>query len=269
MNPYIIDQHMHTNYSPDADPNATFKAYVKKAKSMGISKLMFTDHVDIDSVAALFNDLIDYDAYIKDLKQVEKEENFPLSLGVEIGYQPHLNERLNEFLNKYPFEFVVCSIHSGDGLDFYNGDFYRGKTQKEAYQRYFEICLETVQNYDNFDVFGHLDYIIRWGGYETRAYNYDDHKETIEAFLKILIQKGKGLEINTSGIRYGLGMVHPSLDIMKAYKKLGGKIVTFGSDAHFVKDYYSGFDEVINLLKKAGFDEITVFENRKPKFIKI
>ncbi len=115
----------------------------------------------------------------------------------------------------------------------------------------------------------YLDYIIRWGGYETRAYNYDDHKETIEAFLKVLIQKGKGLEINTSGIRYGLGMVHPSLDIMKAYKKLGGKIVTFGSDAHFVKDYYSGFDEVILLLKKAGFDEITVFENRKPKFIKI
>jgi histidinol-phosphatase (PHP family) len=77
------------------------------------------------------------------------------------------------------------------------------------------------------------------------------------------------LEINTSGIRYGLGSVHPSLDIMKAYKRLGGKIVTFGSDAHYVKDYYFGFDEAIALLKKAGFDEITVFEKRKPIFIKI
>jgi len=62
-------------------------------------------------------------------------------------------------------------------------------------------------------------------------------------------------------------MVHPTLDIMKAYKRFGGKIVTFGSDAHYVKDYYAGFNEAMSLLRDAGFDEITVFEHRKPIFI--
>ncbi len=93
----------------------------------------------------LFDDLIDYDKYIKDIKQVEKEEGFSLSLGVEIGYRPHLNDRLNQFLSKYPFEFVVCSIHSGDGLDFYNGDFYRGKAQKKHIKdisRYARNCFK-------------------------------------------------------------------------------------------------------------------------------
>lgn len=269
MNPKIIDHHMHSNYSPDADPKATFRAYIEKARKMGISRLVFTDHVDFDSTSTLFDEPIDYDRYLKDLKQVEKEEKFPLSLGVEIGHQPHLNERNHAFLSAHPFEFVICSIHTGDGLDFYNGAFFKGKTQKEAYQRYFEICLETVENYEDYDIFGHLDYIIRYGGFRERRYVYEDHKETIEKILKTIIQKGKGIEINTSGLRYGLGMVHPTLDIMKAYKRLGGKIVTFGSDAHFVKDYYAGFDETIALLKEAGFDEIAVYEKRKPTFVKI
>lgn len=269
MNPRIIDHHMHSNYSPDADSKATFRAYIERAKALGISRLVFTDHVDFDSPAGVFESQIDYDQYYIDLKHVEKQTGFPLSLGVEIGYQSHLNERMTQFLASHPFEFVICSLHVGDRLDFYNGDFFVGKTQKEAYQRYFEICLETAQSYDDYDVFGHFDYIIRYGGYEHKRYHYDDHKETIEAFLKEIIKKGKGLEINTSGLRYGLGDVHPTIDIMKTYKRLGGRIVTFGSDAHQVKDYYAGFEHALNLLKTSGFDEITVFENRKPIFIKI
>lgn len=269
MNPQIIDHHMHSNYSPDADPKATFLSYMEKAKTMGISRLIFTDHVDFDSPAAIFDNEIDYQEYLKDMKEVEKNTGFSLSLGVEIGYQPHLNHRLSSFLSQNPFEFVICSIHVGDGLDFYNGDFFVGKNQKQAYQRYFEICLETAKSYDDYDVFGHFDYIIRYGGYKHRSYRYDDHKETIELFLKEIIKKGKGLEINTSGLRYGLGDVHPSIEIMKTYKRLGGKIVTFGSDAHTVNDYYAGFNEALSLLKASGFDEITVFEKRKPIFIKI
>ncbi len=260
---------MHTNYSPDADPKATFKSYIDQAKSMGIERLIFTDHVDFDSIADIFSNQIDYDQYIKDLNEVAEKEHFKLSLGVELGYQPHLKEQNKAFIEKYPFEFVISSIHFCDGLDLYNGDFFKGKTQKEAYQRYFEICLEAAENYDGYDVFGHLDYIIRYGGYENRRYKYEDHKKTIEKILKAIIKKGKGIEINTSGLRYGLGMVHPTLDIMKAYKRFGGKIVTFGSDAHYVKDYYAGFNEAMSLLKDAGFDEITVFEHRKPIFIKI
>jgi histidinol-phosphatase (PHP family) len=130
MNPKLIDHHMHTNYSPDADPKATFKAYIDQAKKMGIERLIFTDHVDFDSIADIFDELIDYDRYIKDLNEIAKNEQFNVSLGVELGYQPHLKERNKAFTLKYPFEFVISSIHFCDGLDLYNGDFFKGKTQK-------------------------------------------------------------------------------------------------------------------------------------------
>lgn len=269
MNTKIIDHHMHTNYSPDADQKATFKAYIKQAELHQIEALVFTDHVDFDSTADIFLDMIDYDAYIKDLKLAQKDTTVDLRLGVEIGYQPHLNDRLHRFLSDYPFDFVICSIHNGDGKDFYEGSFFVGKTQEEAYRRYFEIVLETVKSYDNYDVFGHIDYIIRYGGYDLKMYRYETYKDIIDDILKVIIQKGKGIEINTSGLRYGLGVLHPLLDVLKSYKRLGGTIVTFGSDAHQISDYYAGYDEAIQLLRDAGFKEVTVYKLRKPTFVSI
>lgn len=269
MKSWIIDHHVHSQYSPDASKEATFLAYIQQAKAQGVKRLIFTDHVDIESVDSLFSEIIDYDVYHKALKEIALQEDFHVSLGVEMGYMPHVKDRMEAFVKQYPFEYVICSIHFCDGLDLYNGDFFKEKTQKEAYQRYFEICLDAVTNYDAYDVFGHLDYIIRYGNYENKRYVFEEYQEIIESILRVIIQKNKGIEINTSGLRYGLETTHPTLDLLKAYKRLGGKIVTFGSDAHHPKHYRYGLDQAITLLKAAGFDEIAIFENRKPTFIRL
>lgn len=261
----IIDHHMHTAYSPDADPLASFEAYVKEAKRRNLKGLMFTDHVDMDTPEALFHDLIDYNKYASDLDSIRKNAQIPLYMGVEIGYQPQLKEALNTFLNTHPFDFVIASIHVGDYKSFYEGDFFEGKTDFEAYTRYFEICLEMVKNYDNYDIFGHLDYIIRYG--KNKQYRYEDFQALIDSILLTIIKKGKGIEINTSGIRYQLNTMHPSLTLLKRYKALGGRMVTIGSDAHKVNDLQSGFDEALALLKEAGFTQVTQFKGRKPYFI--
>ena len=269
MNKKIIDHHMHTNYSPDADPKATMELYIQSAKEKGIDGVMFTDHVDFDFPSDLFDEMIDYHQYLEEVKRVSKKENFKVFMGVEIGYQPHLNQRMTDFLKSHPFDFVICSIHVGDGLDLYNGDFFQGKTQKEAYMRYYEIVLDAVRSYDDYDVFGHIDYIIRYGGYKDRSYLLSDYAQVVDEILKTIIKKGKGIEINTSGLRYGLGVLHPGIDLLKRYKELGGKIITFGSDTHKIKDYYAGFEETKKMLIEAGFEYITVFKDRKPEFVKI
>ncbi|MDO9628751.1 MAG: histidinol-phosphatase HisJ family protein [Acholeplasmataceae bacterium] len=269
MNKKIIDHHMHTNFSPDADPKATMELYIQAAREKGIEGIMFTDHVDFDYPTPIFDDMIDYDLYQKEIERVRAKENFKVFMGVEMGYQPHLNQMMSDFLKSYPFDFVICSIHVGDRLDFYNGDFFKGKTQKEAYMRYYEIVLNAVRSYDDYDVFGHLDYIIRYGGFENRSYLLKDYADILDQILTTIIKKGKGIEINTSGIRYGLGVLHPGIDLLKRYKELGGKIVTFGSDAHKVYDYYDGFEEAKKMLIEAGFEYITVFQKRIPEFVKI
>ncbi len=257
------DHHVHTSYSPDSE--ADIKAYLIEAKALGLDFVMFTDHIDIGTTDELFMKHIDYGEYFSRMKLLQEEYDIPIQIGVEIGYERSHKSEIDEFLAEYPFDFVIASIHYGDGKDFYLGDFFHNRNQNEAYMRYFEIVKEMVQDFSNFDVVGHLDYIIRYGPFEDKFYEYKVFEDIIDSILEELIQKKKGLELNTSGLRGPLGVLFPKEEVLKRYYDLGGRIITLGSDAHFNDHYYAGIVEGMNQLKSLGFNEISSFTNRKEK----
>ena len=131
---YTKDNHIHTCYSPDADPKATFQAYIEQAVKLGLTEITFTDHVDFDAVHPLFSTMIDYDKYIEDFNTVKQDSPIPIKLGVEIGYQEHMKETINAFLNSYDFEYVILSIHYIDKQDLYTGEYFSNKTKKELWK---------------------------------------------------------------------------------------------------------------------------------------
>jgi len=264
---HIIDHHVHTQFSPDS--KAKMEGLIDRAKTLGLKGVMFTDHVDFDSPEIPFREITDYHKYGEIIAELqEKNKDIEILTGVEIGYQSHLPERLRSFLASYPFDFVICSLHSYDGLDFYSGDFFIGKEQHEAYDEYFQIVKKSVENYHDFDVYGHLDHIYRCGNYPKKVLHYADYKEVIDEILKILIQNGKGIELNTSGLRRGLAMF-PGIDILRRYKNLGGEIITIGSDAHRNQDLHANFQDAVDLLRDLGFKAIAQFRQRRPVFLDI
>lgn len=265
----IIDQHMHSFYSPDASNTAGFEDYIKEAKKSNIDTLVFTDHVDFDAYAPMSRMTPDFYRLKNDLRYLEEKHKLTLNMGVEIGYQPHLKRAYDTLLKTHPFDFVILSIHQGDTLDFYNGDFFQGKSQDQAYMRYFELLKEAVKNYQNYDVIGHIDYIIRYGDYSKKDYDFKRFQPIIDEILRLIIQHQKGIELNTSGLRYGLGHMHPKNALLKRYKELGGKIITLGSDAHDAKDYRKDFDAALKIIRALGFQEITYFKARQPRQIAI
>jgi len=261
------DHHVHTRFSPDS--SADIESYLLRAKALGLTSVMFTDHADFGTGDELFKDLIDYEGYFNHMKTLEKAYGIPIRVGVEVGYEKNHRGAIDEFLHRFDFDFVIASIHYGDGMDFYLGDFFYGKTQEEAYYRYFEILLEMVENFTNYEVVGHLDYITRYGPFEQKKYRYRDFKEIIDEILKGIIARQRGIEVNTSGLRGLLGVTFPGEEVLRRYLELGGRTITIGSDAHFNEDYYAGVLDEVDRLKALGYTGISAFEKRKEKFYPI
>lgn len=261
-----MDSHVHTILSHDG--KSSIEEYINNSK--GIKEITFTEHYDIYDGLNTNLKTIDVDNYYKEYLKYKENDVIKINFGIEVGLQPDLVTRINDMLDKYPFDFVIGSSHITCKKDMaMDKSFFDGLTRYEAYLNYFKEVLENIKLYDNFDVYGHLDYVVRYGNYEEKTIDYNEFKDILDEILLLLINKGKGIEVNTSGIRYGLDSVHPNKEILTRYKELGGKIITLGSDAHHVNDLGYNFKETLELLESIGYDSIAIYHNRKPEFIKI
>ena len=265
----LWDTHMHTHFSGDSEAEPC--EMVHAAINQNLAGICFTDHLDIDYPDTPDEFLIDFPAYFAELKQVQEifSAKFPVRIGLELGLQPHLAEKLPVITAECPFDFVIGSSHVVHREDPYYPKYYNGKTEDEAYREYFESILENLAVFDCFDVYGHIDYVVRYGPNTNTYYSYQKFADVIDEILRTLIQKGKGIEINTGGFKYGLGHPNPTEDILKRYRELGGEIITIGADAHKPEHVAFDFQKVPDILKNAGFSYYTVFKDRKPEFYKL
>ena len=278
----LWDTHMHTVFSTDSE--AIPAAMAEEAVRQGLKGICITDHLDYDyfpqdaPLDAIGEDsgrepefLLDVDAYLPAMKALQEEyaDRLPIRIGIELGLQPHLAKRYKELLASHAFDFVIGSSHVVHGIDPYYSRYYEGRTEAEAYQEYFESILENIRAFEDFDVYGHIDYVVRYGPNKNKEYSYRRYADIIDEILKLLISLGKGIEINTAGFAYGLGHPNPTEDIIRRYRKLGGEIITVGSDGHAPERIGYGFGKVPGILREAGFRYYTVFRGRRGEFVPI
>ena len=261
----IADCHMHTEFSADSETKITDQ--VERAIQLGLPHICFTDHMDMDYPGGDFQ--LNTESYVKRVLEVQEEykDRISIGLGVEVGLQEHLQERLQEYIHRYPFDFVIGSSHVVHGIDPYYPKYYEGRSEKTAYREYFESILENLNTYSDFDVYGHLDYVVRYGPDRNRFYTYEAYADIIDEILRKLISMGKGIEVNTAGFKYGLGHPNPTEAVLLRYHELGGEILTLGADAHAPEHVAYAFDRLPQILRHAGFRYFTVFTGRKPDFL--
>ena len=155
-----------------------------------------------------------------------------------------------------------------DGLDVYFEPYWSDKTISQAERRYLEATLDCVQLHEDFDVLAHLTYIAKTHCHPApRPVPYGEHREIADEIFRVLIAKGKGLEINSSGVDRCGGFL-PTADYFRRFRELGGEIVTIGSDAHRTDRVGQYSFEACEILKDI-FGYVCTFENRKPVFHKL
>ena len=263
----LCDFHLHTDFSADSD--APVRSQIEQAIALGMQEICITDHHDYDTHNPKSPFILDFSRYLPYLEQVREEykDRIRVNIGVELGLLLHDHDALKVQAQSYPFDYIIGSSHFVDDMDPYFPAYFEGRSERHSYERYFEVSLNRVRAMDCFDSFGHLDYVVRYGPTRNKNYSYQSYQEFIDPILKTLAEKGKGLECNTGGLKYGLGHPNPTEDILKRYRALGGEILTIGSDAHAPQHVGYDFHLLPELLKACGFRYYTVFHERKPVFL--
>ncbi len=259
----IADCHLHTEFSTDS--TTKMEEQIQQAICLGMKHMCITDHMDFDFPGGEFS--FDTDAYVPQvLKLREKYKNqIYVALGVELGLQYHLKDRINDYLTQYPFDFAIGSLHLLHGEDPYHGAIFERLGDEEAYREYFKETYRVLQQCPDVDTFGHLDYVVRYGKTKAQNYSYKKYADEIDAILKLLIEKEIALEVNTAGYKT-LGVTNPHPDIIRRYHELGGEMITIGSDGHVTEYLGHRFEELKGLLHACGFKYYTIFKQRKATF---
>ncbi len=262
-NARLIDMHSHSDNSPDGVHSPMYMC--EQAVANGLRALAITDHCEIDKFIEQRYSSSLFHSYFECSKARNAFEGQLLVLiGVEIG-QPLSNLSLCEsILSKYPYDFVLGSVHTPRGMtqDIKEIDY----TKIDVYEfmnNYFDELTE-IAKWDGCDALAHITCPMRHiqGKYKI-DFDYNKVSDSLDKLLRAIIDNGKSLEVNTSGLRQPIGLTMPDESIIRRYRELGGKYITIGSDSHTANDVGAGIEEAMKLIKNCGFDKLTFFVSRE------
>ncbi|UVI31290.1 histidinol-phosphatase HisJ family protein [Paenibacillus spongiae] len=265
VSPNIVDQHVHSRYSPDSTEE--LEAIVRHAQSLGKPFVVTTDHFDYDCKFFKKDVLIDMPEYERETALLRSKYDIDIRQGIEVGYRQDYFNEINAYLRQYSFDLVLLSVHNNGVLDFAE-DAYHEQPLERVFADYFTHVFHAVNEMDNYDVVAHLDYFVRYAKRTIGVEHYEQAHSILYDIMKVIISKDKALELNTAGL-FRQGWIHPHSYLLKMYIDMGGKLFSLGSDAHRLSHYEKGFSEAIELLKSFNIREIVQFKNRVPQLVAI
>lgn len=264
----MFDLHIHSKNSHDS--RQTLDEICKTAMTKGISGIAVCDHADtwfFDKDHTY--EMIDRCMQEIDMARTKYGERLEILKGVEMAEYLDEPEKAEKLLKAHDFDVILGSVHSilyEDITDAYSRIDFSEMPMEKIYgflKEYFRKMAEMIEKTD-FDILTHLTCPLRYinGKYKRNA-DVLCFKKEIGDIFSMIIQKDIALEINTSGIGAAYGDYMPHETLLRMYAEMGGRLITFGSDAHMPQYIGNGFMEAQELLYKIGFREYCVFRQRK------
>lgn len=270
---YLADYHTHTSCSPDG--NFTMAQMAAQAVAVGLDEICFTDHMDpIHWLTLAQRDSFPWDQAQKQFAEAQAlyGDKIKLKLGAEAG-EAYMNFPLADKLqdDAPPLDFVIGSVHYGfnQAKGGYEDLYFLPRADIDYHHKAIDSYLGEVVKliqWGRFSVLGHLTLPLR---YINENYHYgltfEPFYDRVDEIFRMLIDRGLGIECNTNRGNDPL----PGKDLLTRYRKLGGEIITLGSDSHEPRHVGCCIRERQELLRECGFTYFTTFTQKKPEFHKL
>jgi histidinol-phosphatase (PHP family) len=253
--------------------------YVQSAVDLGLREICFLDHLTIRpasrcearvgreterGLSMAPEEIPHYFYAVRILKQKYRNK-ISIKAGLEVDFNPDHTDFYQDIFDTYAFDVIAASLHFPSGLDIVShrsGWCLGEKNTDDVYTLYFEQ-LQKMLDHDYFDVICHIDLIKKFGRKPVRSF-----EKECDNILAIIKDKGKTIEVNTSGYDHPAGDIYPSLEILKKCHNLGISI-TMGSDAHHPAKVGRYYEWVLPILLSAGYRRLSTFTKRQRAEIQI
>ena len=270
MAQFLTDMHTHTTFSHDG--RNTPAEMLAAAQKQGVAFYGVSEHFDYDYDTSL----MDEDEY-KATRNGDEEEYFHalrhlqedyegvmnVAVGAEFGYseEEKVQGRYALAYEKYRPDYVINSVHSIDGRDFACVRYAKTAkiigTKKEVFGNYLRLVRKSLDAPYPYDIVGHIGYAARYVPFADKNISLEEFGEEIDDILQTIIKKDKILEVNSANKTLE-NRTLPARHIIERYFALGGRKISYGSDAHFIERIGDKREEIVATLKEVGFTYLTV-----------
>lgn len=213
----LADYHLHTSFSSDSE--SPMEEMIRHAISLGLKTICFTEHHDIDYPVNPdgFDFLLDLPSYKEEIFKMKEhyQDQIEINYGVELGLMPTTLDQCAAFVKDEPFDFIIGSTHIVDFMDPYDAIYFETYPARLGLAHYFEDILKNISSFNHYCVYGHLDYAARYIKDPSFEFHYRDYSDLLDAILRMIIENGKGIEVNTAGLKYGMSDPNPHHEIIK------------------------------------------------------
>ena len=251
----MFDQHVHSNFSFDS--NEDLENYINVSNK---NDIVTTEHLDFANPVINYEDSsINYLKYIEEIDSLNKKYSNKFFSGIEIGYTPNSEKRIEDFLKDKNFNLKLFSIHQNGIYDYMCVN--KKLISLEALiQEYFKQMIQALESSIEFNVLAHFEYGIRI--VDISVADFDSlASKFLNKIIELIIKKEIAFEVNTKSM-YKYKKENLYSYMIEKYLKKGGKIFTLGSDAHNIKDYAYKFDEARKFLLERNVKEIILFKDK-------
>lgn len=262
----LVDLHMHSRFSFDAQQD-TVPEIAAASIARGLSTIVISDHKDFFwKQPPMELDIAGVQSEI-DEARTRYGDKIEILKGIELG-EPNADPAAMELLEAYPFDTVIGSLHAmPNDIDFYDMDY--DHLDQEQLLRDYLVEARKMAEHGGFDVFAHLDYPLRVMKRDYNHPSFENYMEWVTPVLRAIIDRELSFEINAAGLFAWMKHVGPEDFVLEEYRRLGGTMISIGSDSHAAASVGRGIEQCIEHAKKHGFHEVMVYRNRRPEAVAI
>ena len=251
----MFDQHVHSSFSFDS--NEDLENYINVSNN---SDIITTEHLDFENPIINYKDSsIDYLKYVGQIKNLNKKYSNKFFLGIEIGYTPNSEKRIEDFLKDKNFNLKLLSIHQNGNYDYMCVN-KKLISLEVLIQEYFEQMIQALESSIEFNVLAHFEYGLRM--IDISVTDFDNLASVfLNKIIELIVKKEIAFEVNTKSM-YKYKKENLYNYMIEKYIKKGGRLFTLGSDAHNIKEYAYKFDEAKKFLLSINIKEIILFKDK-------